>query len=605
MPDIIQLLPDSVSNQIAAGEVIQRPSSAIKELMENAVDAGATKISVIVKDSGKSLIQVIDNGCGMSPTDARLSFERHATSKIRKTDDLFAIMTMGFRGEALASIASIAHVELKSRRNEDELGTLVLIEGNEFISQEPCAVPEGTSFAIKNLFFNVPARRNFLKSNSLEARHIIDEFERIAIAHPSIAMTLSMNGLETFNLPSTNLRQRLVSIFGTQYNERLVPVQEETSLLSVSGFIGKPEFARKKRGEQFFFVNHRFIRDAYLHHAVTNAFEELLPRESYASYWLFIDMEPSRIDVNIHPTKTEIKFEDERSVYAIIRSSVKRALGQYSVTPALDFETEKNFDVPYAMRHQPPQKPSVTINTGYNPFERERVSLPVTNWEKLYEGLNSTPSQRIAQDDQNSAKHVLIPADDQVKSILREENYFQLNREFLVASSPDGLLIINQQAAHERILFERFNREAQANPAGSQQDLFPQTLEYSASDSQLLTELEPDLKSLGFDIRPFGLHTFILQGTPSIIEQGSGKEVIDHLLESCRSDSANVKLNVKEQLAKSLARNLAVRKGKILEPAEIKALISDLFDCEKSFYGIDGKPCTILLKTDELRNRLS
>jgi len=368
MSDIIRLLPDSVANQIAAGEVIQRPSSAVKEILENAVDAGSTRIELYIKDSGKSLIQIVDNGLGMSPTDARLSFSRHATSKIRNADDLFKLQTKGFRGEALASIASIAQVELKTKRKEDEIGTTIIIEGSEIISQSPVAMDDGTIINIKNLFFNVPARRNFLKSNNVEARHIIEEFERVALAHPEVAMSLNQNGIEIFRLAASNLRQRIVGIYGSHYNERLVPVAEETSLLSISGFIGKPAFSKKSRGEQFFFVNKRYIRDGYLNHAVTNAFEELLPRDSYASYWLFIEIEPSRIDVNIHPTKTEIKFDDERSVYAIVRAAVKRSLGQYSIAPALDFEKENSFELPHAMRTQLPTQPTVTVNTNYNPF---------------------------------------------------------------------------------------------------------------------------------------------------------------------------------------------------------------------------------------------
>lgn len=369
MSDIIQLLPDAVANQIAAGEVIQRPASAVKELLENAIDSGSTGIQLIIKDSGKSLIQIIDEGCGMSETDARMCFERHATSKIRSADDLFSIRTMGFRGEALASIAAIAQVELKTRRHNDEIGTRIEIEGAEVKLQQPVTCPAGTTISIKNLFFNVPARRNFLKSNGVEARHIIEEFERVALSHPEINMSLHQNGLEVFKLASSKLRQRIVSIFGSHYNERLVPVNEETSMLNVSGFVGKPEFAKKSRGEQFFFVNQRFIKDPYLHHAVQNAFEELLSRENYASYWLYLDINPSKIDINIHPTKTEIKFEDERSVYSIVRSAVKRSLGQYSVSPSLDFEHERSFDIPHAMRYETPQKPSVTVNTNYNPFD--------------------------------------------------------------------------------------------------------------------------------------------------------------------------------------------------------------------------------------------
>src|ERR1700744_3108932 len=401
MPDIIQLLPDSVANQIAAGEVVQRPASAVKELVENAIDAGADKIQLILKDAGKSLIQVIDNGCGMSVTDARMCFERHATSKIRKADDLFAIRTMGFRGEAMASIAAIAHVELKTRRHEDELGTCIKIEGSEVISQEACSANTGTSICVRNLFYNTPARRNFLKSNPVEMRHIIDEFQRVSLSHPDIQFTLHHDGQEVYRLPSTSLKQRIIHLFGNNYNQRLVPVEEDTSIIKLRGYVGKPEFARKTRGEQFFFVNNRFIRDAYLNHAVLTAFDELLPEESFPLYVLFIEIDPAKIDINVHPTKTEIKYQDEKAIYAIIRSAVKRSLGKYNITPTLDFDQEnsighlitpKTFEEIIA--------PNISFNPYFNPFSFDKKSnsreIPFlrdsapkkdpipSNWDTLY-----------------------------------------------------------------------------------------------------------------------------------------------------------------------------------------------------------------------------
>lgn len=600
MSDIIRLLPDAVANQIAAGEVIQRPASAVKELLENAVDAGSSKIELYVKDSGKTLLQITDDGCGMSPTDARLSFTRHATSKIRTADDLFSIRTKGFRGEALASIAAIAQVELKTKQHDAEIGTLVIIEGNEVKNQEPVSSPNGTTISVKNLFYNIPARRNFLKSNPVEARHIIDEFERVALAHPDIFMSLHQNGLEIFKLSSTNLRQRIVGVYGSHYNERLVPVQEETTLLSIAGFIGKPEFSKKTRGEQFFFVNKRFIKDHYLHHAVSSAFQELLPRESYASYWLYIDIDPSKIDVNIHPTKTEIKFEDERSVYAIVRAAVKRSLGQYSVSPALDFEQENSFTVPHSLRNQPVQRPMVTVNTGYNPFQSDRSkSISGAGWEKLYDGLHEV---QVAPSQANP----IIPEGEIESAELTAQAQnirFQLNQEFIVHRIPEGLLIIDQQAAHERILFERFLNQLDKENSSSQQDLFPQTLNFSSSDFLLLKELEPDIRALGFDIREFGGNSFVLHGTPAGIEKGREKEILEQVLEQYKNYHSVFSTGIRESLAKSMARSLSIKKGKLLTDSEMRSLTEDLLLCEKPSSGLDGKPCMSLLKTEDLRER--
>lgn len=604
MSDIIRLLPDTVANQIAAGEVIQRPASAVKELLENAVDAGSTRIELYVKDSGKTLLQITDDGCGMSPTDARLSFARHATSKIRSADDLFSIRTKGFRGEALASIAAIAQVELKTRRYEDEVGTQVIIEGNEVKSQEPVSSPSGTTISVKNLFYNVPARRNFLKSNPVEARHIIDEFERVALAHPDIFMSLHQNGLEIFKLAVGNFRQRIVGVYGSHYNERLVPVQEETTLLSISGFIGKPEFSKKTRGEQFFFVNRRFIKDHYLHHAVSSAFEELLPRDSYASYWLYIDIDPSKIDVNIHPTKTEIKFEDERSVYAIVRAAVKRSLGQYSVSPALDFEQENSFTVPHSQRHQPAQMPGITVNTGYNPFQSDRSkSITGSGWEKLYEGIHAVAPlpEILPLDNPETDTPSELPLADQNSNA--QNLRFQLNQEFIIHRIPEGLLIIDQQAAHERILYERFLNRKEDDKGGSQQDLFPQTLNFSSSDFNLLKELEPDIRALGFDIREFGGNSFVLHGTPGGVEKGREKEILEQVLEQYKNYHSVFSTGIRESLAKSLARSLSIKKGKFLSDGEMRSITEDLLLCEKPSAGLDGKPCMSLLKTDDLRDR--
>ncbi len=601
MPDIIQLLPDSVANQIAAGEVIQRPASAVKELLENAVDAGSTYIQLIIKDSGKTLIQIIDNGCGMSETDARMSFERHATSKIRSADDLFSIRTMGFRGEALPSIAAIAQVEMKSRRHDDDIGTRIEIEGAEVKSQQSVSSSAGTSISIKNLFYNVPARRNFLKSNTVEARHVIEEFERVALAHPEIAMSLHQNGLEVFQLASTNLRQRIVNLSGSNYNERLVPVNEETTLLNISGFVGKPEFAKKSRGEQFFFVNKRFIKDAYLHHAVQNAFEELLPKESFASYWLYIDIDPSKIDINIHPTKTEIKFEDERSIYSIVRAAVKRSLGQYSVTPSLDFEQERSFDLPHSMRNAPVQQPSVTINTQYNPFRNESKKISSSGWEKLYEGLQHDRPQ--ADEKLTAGKTELKTGSLWENQQKAETNYFifQLHQQYIVTQVKSGLMIVDQQAAHERILYEKYLQQIHKQAGPAQQNLFPQAIEFSSGDFLLMQELQEDLRAIGFDLHEFGATTFVLHGSPPELESGKEKQLIESLLEQFKNNKTLNTIDHHENLARSMSKNMSIRTGRVLSQNEMKNLIDELFACEKPHLSIEGKSTLAMMNLDQLQ----
>ena len=592
MSDIIHLLPDTVANQIAAGEVIQRPASAVKELLENAVDAGSKRIELFVKDSGKTLLQIIDDGCGMSPADARMAFERHATSKIRSAEDLFSIRTMGFRGEALASIAAISHVEIKTRRLEDEVGTNIEIEGNEIKKQQPIGTSAGTSISIKNLFYNVPARRNFLKSNTIEARHIIDEFERVAYGNPEIFFSLNQNGLEIFRLPASNLRQRIVNINGSQYNERLVPVNETTSILSIHGFVGKPEFSKKTRGEQFFFVNNRFIKDGYLNHAVANAFQELLPKDSFPSYWLYIDIDPSRIDVNIHPTKTEIKFEDERSVYAIVRSAVKRSLGQYSLSPTLDFEREKTFDIPHSMRHQAVQSPGVTVNTQYNPFQQEK-SIASSGWQKLYESPSKT--QNIPELE-NQILSSFLNTDE------KKEIVFQMG-PYIISKINEGLLIIDITAAHERILFHKFKKQLESGQPITQQSLFPQTITFSPSDFQLMKEIETEVRKLGFDLQEFGQNSFAIQGIPSDVETGKEKEVLESIIEQFKYNSSELSTGINENLSRSLARSIALRKNSNLSQQEMKMILHELQSFDKNPRGLDGKPCMILLKNSDIASR--
>lgn len=588
MSDIIRLLPETVANQIAAGEVIQRPASAVKELIENAVDAGSTKIELITKDSGKTLIHIIDNGCGMSPTDARLSFSRHATSKIRKADDLFNIRTKGFRGEALASIAAVAQVELKTRRSEDETGTCIQIDGNVVKFQEPVSTGTGTSIAVRNLFFNVPARRNFLKSDGIEARHIIDEFERVALAHPEIAFHLQQNGVEIFKLPVTNLRQRIVNINGANYNERLVPVHEETTLLTISGFIGKPEFAKKTRGEQYLFVNKRYIRDGYLHHAITTAFEELLPKDTYASYWIFIDIDPSRIDVNIHPTKTEIKFDDERAVYAIVRAAVKRSLGQYSLSPVLDFERENTFDLPHEMRFKAVAKPAVTINTGYNPFGKsEKPTIASSGWEKMLEDVN-----RMAND-KPEEKALFVNQEETVEV----KQLFQCG-PYIIGKMNEAMIVIDAVSAHERIIYDRLM--ANDRSVAAQQELFPQTLNFSAADAELIRDMLPDLQQMGFDLKSFGGNTFVLHALPTGIATTEAGGIMETILEQYKHNSDVYTTGKQSELARAICKSMSVKKNVSLSDEEMLSLAREILSSEKGMNGIDGKKCLVFCSPEDL-----
>jgi len=593
MPDIISILPDSVANQIAAGEVIQRPASAVKELLENAVDAGSTSIKVIVKDAGKTLIQVIDNGCGMSETDARMCLERHATSKITKAGDLFNIQTMGFRGEAIASIAAIAQVELG-----EELGTKIHVEGSDVKSQEPCTCPDGTSIAVKNLFYNVPARRNFLKSNPVETRHIIDEFHRIAIAQPQIALSLHHDNNEMLHLETGTMRQRIVGIFGTNYNQRLVPVEEKTSILKLTGFVGKPEFAKKTRGEQFFFVNKRFIKNAYLHHAVQNAFKELLSKESYPSYFLFLDMDPKTIDINIHPTKTEIKFENDRAIYAILHSSVKQALGKYNIAPALDFEQETSFNIPPHKTGTEIKAPTIKVNPEYNPFKTETLSprdkSNKANWEKLYQEPKGEATQ-----------HVILTEGDKDTFEVNKNTIFQLQNRYIVTSTQSGLMIIDQQNAHERILYERFTEALEKNKGISQQELFPQTVEFSPGDFQLVKELEKEIRTLGFDIREFGKNNYVIHGAPSDAPEGNTKALLENIIEQYKQNASELKLEKRDNLARSLAKNTAIKAGKILGQEEMSSLIDELLACKMPYYSPNGSPTITMLTLKELEKKFN
>jgi DNA mismatch repair protein MutL len=614
LSDIIQLLPDSVANQIAAGEVVQRPASALKELIENAIDSGADKVQILIKDAGKSLIQVIDNGCGMSMTDARMCFERHATSKIRKAEDLFAIRTMGFRGEAMASIAAIAQVELKTRRHEDELGTSIRIEGSEIISQEPVSTMPGTSISVKNLFYNTPARRNFLKGNPVEIRHINDEFQRVALANPEIFFTLHHDGNEIFHLPKGSLKQRIIHLFGNAYNQKLVPVEETTSIIELKGYIGKPEFAKKTRGEQFFFVNNRFIKDPYLNHAVLNAFEEVLSADSYPLYVLFIDIDPAKIDINVHPTKTEIKYQDEKAIYAIIRSAVKRSLGRYNISPTLDFNQETGFS--QMISHKAPEDivpPAISFNPDFNPFSNERREREIPflrnnqeerktiskNWGSLYEIVQPEASQSGLKLDGNRQ----VEIENKDLNILGKQ-IFQLHNRFIISQIKSGFMLIDQQAAHERILFERFLQHLESRQGASQQSLFPQTITLNSVDFELVKELLTDIQSLGFQIREFGKNTLIIEGVPADIGTNINElEVLEHLLEGFKNNQSALKLNKRESLARALARNTAIKAGQHLSSEEMNALIDELFACEMPNISLSGKPVISTFTLEELLQR--
>lgn len=625
MSDIIQLLPDSVANQIAAGEVVQRPASAVKELIENAIDAGADKIKLIVKDAGKSLIQVIDNGCGMSITDARLCFERHATSKIRKADDLFAIRTMGFRGEALASIAAIAQVQLKTKRVEDELGTIIEIEGSAVTNQQPEALPAGTSISIKNLFYNIPARRNFLKSNSVEMRHIIDEFQRIALAHPGIFFSLHSDGNEIFHLPSESLKQRIVHIFGNNHNQRLVPVEEDTTIITIKGFIGKPEFAKKTRGEQFFFVNNRFVKDPYLNHAVMNAYEDILPTDTYPLYILFIDIDPAKIDINVHPTKTEIKYEDDKAIYAILRSTVKRSLGRYNITPTLDFNQETSFSNLLTSKPlEEIQAPTISFNPNFNPFEDTKPSSSASrsssyatglekkagipqNWDSLYQ---ITQAETVEQLSLHQDRTVNDPATEHTPSSSAapdvSKHFFQLHNRFIVSQIHSGFMVIDQQAAHERILFEHYLEQLEHHQGSSQQSLFPQTVELSPADFALMEDILPEIQTLGFQIRPFGKTTFIVDGIPADLGHGLHETtILEQLLEDFKNNKDELKLNKRESLARSLAKSAAIKPGTALDNQEMSELIDKLFATASPSISVHGKPVIVTITLQELAERFN
>jgi DNA mismatch repair protein MutL len=613
--DIINLLPENIANQIAAGEVIQRPASAVKELLENAVDAGATEIKLFVNDAGKALVQVIDNGKGMSETDARMSFERHATSKIKNIDDLFHIKTMGFRGEALASIAGVAQVALKTRKAGEPVGTFIEIENSIVTSQQPVATQEGTNISMKNLFFNVPARRNFLKSNASELRHIIDEFIRVAMSFPEIFFSLFSNGQEVFHLEKGSLKQRITQVLGNNYSAKLVSVKEETDYMTIYGFVGKPETAKKSRGDQYFFVNNRFIKSAYLNHAVVNAFSDMIAKDSFPMYALFIDIDPSSLDINVHPTKQEIKFEDEKIIYAFVQSAVKHALAQYSVTPTLDFELDAAIQQSDAVS-QPFTSEKQFTATGsslYKTFTQKNQAHFINNksdlesWDEslMKQGFSNenreeaTTKRELQQGDYfaGSLKNIYQPVADKKPT---SEEFIQLHKSFIIAENENGFMVIHQQNAHERVLYERFTNAMKGKPIATQRSLFPVTLELTPSDAVLLKELLPDLNLLGYQVEPFGNNTFVIQGSPADVPDGNEKSALEKMLEQYKHFISEINFSKREKLLRSMAWQQSVKGGTYLSSKEIKVLVEDLFHCEINNTTPNGKPVFLEFKKDEL-----
>jgi len=612
MDDVIQLLPDAIANQIAAGEVVQRPASALKELLENAVDAGATHVQVVIKDAGKQLIQVIDNGKGMSQTDARMSFERHSTSKIRTSKDLFSIRTFGFRGEALASIAAVAQVELKTQQADKDLGTMIQIEGSEVKKQEPFAGKQGTSVAMKNLFFNVPARRNFLKSNPVEMKHIVEEFQRVALSYSEIAFTLFQQDLEVYSLTPGKLSQRIVSLFGKSYQENLIPCEEVTPHVTIKGYVGKPESAKKRRGDQFFFVNNRYIKSNYLHHAVNSAFSGLIQPDQTPFYVLFLDIDPKHIDINVHPTKTEIKFDDERTIYAVIRSAVKQSLGSHHVVPSLDFSLDVNFNEKWD--NDPEKKAQVDREYSYKSFNTPEFKQASTSgWERLFEGGQSSISPSPIREKQGEESEVLTfsskanPQESnetysRPKSGEQSGTTFQVELNYVVAQMSTGFLILDQQTAHERILYERYINQLKLAQGTSQQCLFPPIVNLAASDFALVLDIMPELHSLGFVVSEFGKNTVIVNGVPADVPIKNEKELFEGLLEQFKHFKNELSLDTRENLARSLARKSSLKRGQKLNSQEIETLVGQLFACQNPNYGLVGNKTFVKLDINSIHS---
>lgn len=594
MSDIIQLLPDSVANQIAAGEVIQRPASVVKELVENALDAKATDIKILVKDAGKTLIRVIDNGLGMSETDARLAFERHATSKIRKATDLFAIKTMGFRGEALASIAAIADVELKTKQKQTELGTLINISASELKEQEPINCANGSSFSVKNLFFNIPARRKFLKSNSTELRHIIDEVQRIALTNNKISISLFHNNSEIYSLSESNKHQRIINIFKANKNYKLISVNTKTTLINIEGFVGKPENAKKTSGEQYFFVNNRYMRHPYFYKAVVSAYENIITRGLYPSFFLYLTVDPSQIDINIHPTKTEIKFESERDIWQIINAGIRESLGKFNIVPSIDFEKPNFVDIPSPTKHNNNYSPRISINPDFNPFDNikrgdKTQKDNIENWDSLYSGIDEIESTNKVPEQQ-------LIFDESV-----QQNWFlQLKGKYIMTPVKSGVMIINQKFAHERILFEEFSQNIISDKYVSQKLIFPVIIEFSSSDYEILNKLDETIYKLGFRIKELEKNKIEIDGVPSGLTETNTKDTIESLIEDYKEKATNITDEIKQNIVLKMAKCASINYGKQLNTQDMQTIFDNLFSCSAPNYTVEGKKIISILKQEEI-----
>jgi DNA mismatch repair protein mutL len=618
MSDIIQLLPDSVANQIAAGEVIQRPASVVKELVENAIDAGASNINVIIVDAGRTSIHVIDDGKGMSETDARLSFERHATSKIRKADDLFSLHTMGFRGEALASIAAVAQIDLKTRMEGEDLGTQLTISGSRFVGQEPCACPVGSNFTVENLFFNVPARRKFLKSNTTELNNIITAFERIVLVYPQISFTLHSNGTELFNLRSCSYRQRIVEVFGKRLNQDLLPIGVDTSLCRIHGFVGKPESARKKVLQQYFFVNERYMKHAYFHKAVMTAFDRLIPQGEQIPYFLYFEVPAENIDVNIHPTKTEIKFENEQAIWQILLASVKEAVGKFNDVPSIDFDTEGKPDIPVFNPNGSTSAPKISFNPQYNPFKQSSQPQRTTNtegWESLYAGLDTnteTPQTDLFGQEDTPVGNVdngetiissVATAPDATAMIEdKSPTHYQYKGSYIMTAVKSGLMIINQHRAHVRILYEAYLRQLSEHKVHSQKVLFPEMVQFSVSDSVILEHILPEMTEMGFQLDNLGGGSYAVNGVPAGIEGLNAVTLITDMVAAAIESGTHVKEEIDHVLALSLARNAAIPQGQVLSNSEMESIVNELFACSNVNYTPSGTPIIAIMQQHDIEH---
>lgn len=619
MSDIIQLLPDSVANQIAAGEVIQRPASVVKELVENAIDAGAKRIDVLVVDAGRTSIQVIDDGKGMSETDARLSFERHATSKIRKADDLFSLRTMGFRGEALASIAAVAQIELKTRMESEELGTHLSVSGSRFTGQEPCSCPVGSNFLVENLFFNVPARRKFLKSNTTELNNIITAFERIVLVYPQISFTLHSNGTELFSLRSCNYRQRIVEVFGKRLNQDLLPIDVDTSLCHIHGFVGKPEAARKKTPHQYFFVNDRYMKHPYFHKAVITAFDRLIPQGEQIPYFLYFDVPAENIDVNIHPTKTEIKFENEQAIWQILLAAVKEAVGRFNDIPAIDFDTEGKPDIPVFNPNAGASAPKIDFNPSYNPFKQTaRPSKPSApeGWEDLYAGLDSGGEIRqskffeqgeVETMDSGMEEGTIISSavTQSVDETIIEDkapSHYQYKGCYIMTAVKSGLMIIDQHRAHIRILYEEYLRQLSEHKVHSQKVLFPEMVQFSVSDQTVLDQVLPEMAEMGFQLDSLGGGSYAVNGVPAGIEGLNVIALVNDMVASAMESGTSAKDEIDQTLALSLARNAAIPQGQVLSNVEMDNIVNELFACSNVNYTPSGEPVIAIMKQQDIEH---